>query len=84
MTINYMCLLIFIQLRVFFFMFSLPTKITCNTCGIQLTVKHILTEYRMIQPKRVEILSTTHLHEILSPEITFITNLIKYLKLSNL
>lgn len=56
----------------------------CTTCGVQLTIKHIFTECRSNQQDRMEILGTTHLYEIFSPEPTAIQKLFIFLKKSTL
>jgi hypothetical protein len=53
---------------------------TCPTCGVQLTIKHILTECRNQQKLREETLGSTHLFDILSPDSTAIFNVLNFLK----
>lgn len=54
------------------------------TCGVQSTVKHVLTECKNQQKLQEETLGSTHLFDILSPDPTTIVNLLNFLKKCNL
>jgi|UniRef100_A0A2S2Q3Z4 hypothetical protein len=59
-----------------------PTS--CQTCGTQLTVKHILTECRQCEILRSENNIPGQLHESLGPQLEATNNIINFLKQTDL
>ena len=56
----------------------------CSTCGTQLTIKHILTEFRQYEEQRKDNHIPHQLHESLGPQIEETNKIITFLKQTEL